>query len=351
MGRTQVRQTRATKVEQLVTLLGAVWLTLGAFLDGYAHQNIIDTATEDFFTPWHALFYSGFLATSAWLLAMALRRPATGRLIDRFPVGYQLGAVGLVIFAVGGIADGVWHTRYGVETSVDALLSPSHLLLFTGLILIGSSPLRAAWASEEEARGWGDLAIPIVSAALVTAGVAFFFTYVWGLSDNGWLAVRYIPETQEGFGAVAFGVTATLLSTVVLVAPVVLLLRRWVLPFGAVALTWTLVAILERVSFDGDGLAVPAALVGGLAFDLALLWRTPHTNWKVRAASLVGPVVMWSFWMWLSRRSPGIAMPVEIWTGLIVFSGLAGLGLALVGFPPPMPSGRAVPRAKTDLGA
>lgn len=334
---TTIRQAPATRVEQIATLLGGFWLTIGIFVDGYAHENIIDTATEDFLTPWHALFYSGFLATAAWMVVVALRRQRAPRFVDRFPPGYRLGAVGIGLFALGGIGDGIWHTIYGVETSIDALLSPTHLLLFVGLLLILSAPLRASWVGPDVDDGWRQLAIPVVSIALCAALVAFFFTYVWGLSANGWLGVTYEPDTGFGEGAVNFGMTASLVSTIVLVAPIVLLLRRWSLPFGTVAGIWTVVAALEKLAFEGDDVAIPAALVGGLAFDLLLRWPSGPRRWIVRAAAFTAPVVMWTTWMWLSRNTPGIAMPVEIWMGVIVFAGLAGLGLALIGFPPPDP--------------
>jgi hypothetical protein len=42
----------------LVTALLCVWFTLGLFLDAWAHNNL--PGLETFFTPWHAVFYSGF---------------------------------------------------------------------------------------------------------------------------------------------------------------------------------------------------------------------------------------------------------------------------------------------------
>ncbi len=44
----------ATSVrEDLVTALLATWLTIGGFVDGFAHRNL-DTP-ETFFTPWHGI--------------------------------------------------------------------------------------------------------------------------------------------------------------------------------------------------------------------------------------------------------------------------------------------------------
>ncbi len=327
----------STRAEQALTLVGAVWLTAGLFIDGYAHTNIIDTATEDFFTPWHAIFYSGFLATAAWVLYVAFRRPAGAGILNRFPPGYKLAALGLALFAVGGVGDGIWHTIYGIETGVDALLSPTHLLLFSGIFLIVTAPIRAAWADPADRSGWAGLAIPVVSALLVTALVAFFFAYIWGLSENYWIGVQYIPETGQNLGLVMEGVSQSMVSTVILVAPVVYLLRSWQLPFGSVTLMWPVVAALEAVAFDKELIAIPAALAGGLVFDLALRLPIATRRQLVRVSALLAPIAMWSVWMWLNRNDPGIAMPIEIWTGTIFFAGLAGAGLATLVFTQPLP--------------
>jgi hypothetical protein len=58
---------RASYGEHLVTVAVATWLMIGLFVDGWAHNNL-DTSLESFFTPWHALFYSGFAACAGWLL-------------------------------------------------------------------------------------------------------------------------------------------------------------------------------------------------------------------------------------------------------------------------------------------
>lgn len=59
------------------------------------------------------------------------------------PDGYAAGALGVFVFGVGGIADSLWHTFFGVEVDLEALLSPAHLLLFAGATLILTTPVRA----------------------------------------------------------------------------------------------------------------------------------------------------------------------------------------------------------------
>lgn len=41
----------------------------GVFIDGFAHSNLRNTI-EDFFTPWHAILYSGFTATALSVLVV-----------------------------------------------------------------------------------------------------------------------------------------------------------------------------------------------------------------------------------------------------------------------------------------
>jgi hypothetical protein len=136
-------QAPTTTAENLITLLGGVWLTAGLFVDGYAHANIIDTETEDFFTPWHGIFYSGFTFSAAWIAYLMYRRRGPDGLRTWIPAGYGWAVVGIGAFAVGGVGDLVWHSAYGVENGIDALLSPTHLLLLYGLIVVLAAPLQA----------------------------------------------------------------------------------------------------------------------------------------------------------------------------------------------------------------
>src|SRR2546427_9735313 len=49
----------------------SVWWLGGLFIDGWAHSNL--PQLETFFTPWHAVFYSGFLAVAITLLVKIVR--------------------------------------------------------------------------------------------------------------------------------------------------------------------------------------------------------------------------------------------------------------------------------------
>src|SRR5260370_1093228 len=49
------------------------WLMAGAYLDSWAHRHL--ARLETFFTPWHAVLYSGIFSAPIFLRLCALRRP------------------------------------------------------------------------------------------------------------------------------------------------------------------------------------------------------------------------------------------------------------------------------------
>lgn len=89
------------------------WFVLGAYLDAWAHNNLAQP--ETFFTPWHAVLYSGAGAVMVFVAATQLRNTLKGHSIWRsLPDGYGLTLVGLIGFALGGLGDMLWHTAYAI---------------------------------------------------------------------------------------------------------------------------------------------------------------------------------------------------------------------------------------------
>src|ERR671923_2670945 len=89
------------------------WFVGGLFLDGWAHRHISEL--ETFFTPWHAVFYSGFLALAGFLLAVLVRNHANGYpWRHAMPPGYELAILGVLVFMAGGGGDMIWHAIFGI---------------------------------------------------------------------------------------------------------------------------------------------------------------------------------------------------------------------------------------------
>ncbi len=346
---------KASATENVLTLLGGIWLVLGLFIDGYAHAEIIETETEDFFTPWHGIFYSGFVFTAIVIGWIAIRRSAPGPVRDWLPPGYGGAAAGVATFAVGGLGDGIWHTIFGVENGVDALLSPTHLLLFIGMTLILTAPLRAFWldgsrggfvkAKHESGSptdpSWSDVGGAIASVAIATALVAFFFTYAFGISQDSLHQLRFDPVTEVNEEAVELGLSTGYVATVILVVPLLGLLRRTDLPTGGVVTIWTVPIVLENLAFGENlGTATLSALIGGLVaeFTLRTIRRRMDRGRSVVYSVGLGVGAMWSTWMTLTHLSEGVRWPPELWSGQIVMSMVVAIGLGLLAFAPPVPA-------------
>jgi hypothetical protein len=302
--------------EDVVTVAFSTWLILGLFLDGWAHNN---AKPETFFTPWHGVFYSGFVVTAGWMWTRYERHRGV-------PAGYGLGFVGVVLFAVGGVADMIWHLVFGVEVNLEALLSPSHLVLFASGLLILSSPLRAAWSDPSPDAPF----LPaLLSITLVTATVSFFLMEFSPFLSDAATATRYsgylAREVElEGFASV-------LVATVVLVGPTLLLLRRWRPPAGSLTLLFTVVALLTSAleGFERPQ-TVLAAVAGGVAGDLLVRMETGSSSLRMRVVGFAVPLVMWLAYFAILAVFYSLGWSVEFWGGITVLSSLAGLALAVL---------------------
>jgi hypothetical protein len=304
-----------------------LWMTVGLFLDGYFHQNL-DSDGESFLTPWHAVFYAGFTASALWLAVMSRRR-APGVVdwrLSSLPAGYEGARSGLVLFALGGLGDAVWHTAFGVERGIDALLSPTHLLLFAGLVLILTAPLRAARAAPESAPGGWIIAGSVISA---TALVGFFLNFAWGLGIAALARVPYDPVTDAGETAVIAGVASMLVTTVVLFTATRVLLAAGPLPMGALTALFTLTALLVSVAFDEDAEGVLAAMLAGVVLDVAVRARRTHLPKRSPAIAFgIASAVLWLTYLGFLQALDGIEWQAEIWLGAAALSTLCAAAIA-----------------------
>jgi len=327
---------RASYGENLVAALLGTWMTLGGFVDGFAHRNL-DTP-ETFFTPWHGILYSGYLTAVVWMIWLVARnRDRATSLRSAVPEGYTTSALGLIVFAAGGVGDLLWHTLFGIEVSIEALLSPTHLLLLIGAIMFVTGPLRAGWGDGSYRPGRIRHFWPVLlSLSMAAAQLGFFFQYVDGLSTR-LMQVPYSPGSEEGFFAVVAGIASILITTAILMGALLLLIRRWTAPFGSGLVVFGLFALLmeslEGFDFPED---LIAPVIAGLIADLLVrvLGPGPTRLWAVRWFAFLVPVLMWGVRFAVFERFADIAWPIEIWSGVVAFSGLTGVGLSLLAFPP-----------------
>ncbi len=316
------------KFDRLMIIL-VCWFVCGLFIDGWAHNHgLVD---KTFFTPWHALLYSGYVANAALLTFTFVRNHLRGqRWSEAIPDGYQLALLGVPIFAIAGVGDLIWHTLFGFEVGIEPLLSPTHLLLAFSAILIMSGPLRAAMRRDipVESQNWATLLPAILSMTAVLSVFTFFTSFVNPFVQTWTLQATFDDGKELGIASVLF--LAGILMGFVLVA-----LRRWKLPLGTLTIVFTINVALMGVFKDNYPL-IPVATLAGLIADFLIWWLQPsitrHEALRLFAFSM--PVIFFLCYFVPIILTIGITWKIHLWLGSCVMAGLIGLGLSYLLVPP-----------------
>ena len=133
-------------------IFSMTWFLVGTWIDASAH-SYLNVDLESFFTPWHAVLYSGYAFS---VLSQAYVKTS----IKDYSI--DVGILGAVIFGIGGGLDLLWHTFLGIEQGVEPLVSPSHLMLFLGAFLM----LAYVFASRPSQESLDTPAVITIGAAL-----------------------------------------------------------------------------------------------------------------------------------------------------------------------------------------
>ena len=267
------------------------------------------------------------------------------------PVGYEVSLIGAIIFAFGGVADMTWHLIFGIEASISALLSPTHLLLATGATLMVTGPLRAAWA-RSTAPGDVLAALPLVLSLTFVLSLCTFFTqfahpFVYPLADAAYLANAGGVDsgTDEALGLASILLQGTLLSGVILLA----VRRAALLPLGALTLLFTLNAALISVMQDHYRFVATAAVAGAAAdFLLRALRPSAKRIVALRVFAFAVPAELYLLYFGTIALTGGLGWVIHLWLGAAVMAGIAGLFLSYLLVPPP---GAALPLSSTAAAA
>ncbi|HLZ56086.1 MAG TPA: hypothetical protein VKR06_03995 [Ktedonosporobacter sp.] len=324
------------RYDWIMALLG-VLSAGGSYLDLWAHTHI--PKLETFFTPWHAVLYGSFLLSAGVLAGTAIVNHREGYPWSRsMPRGYGLALLGVFVFAVSGFGDMIWHILFGIEKSVEALLSPTHLGLALGGFLIKTGPLRSGWQRIGAAnlRGWRELGPMLLALLGILTGFAFFTVYANSFVDL-WAAAKTSGNAEVTSLIQTIGVVSVLLQTALLMGPVLLVIRRWQLPFGALTLVFTLLQAFVSVPGDTYYL-LPVALLAGLFADWLLLWLKPSVTRsnEFHLFAFLAPVVLYLLYYLEVALLPGagISWSIHLWMGSVVLAGVVSLLLSYLLLPP-----------------
>jgi hypothetical protein len=178
--------------------------------------------------------------------------------------------------------------------------------------------------------------------------VSFMHMYLWAVTRDlhsasyaAQIATRYpsaiCPLTN--WTTIA-GLDNILITNIVLLAPVLLMLRRWRIPPGSVTFLFTvnttLLAALE--AFDGAKV-IAIMLVAGVVADGLIHLIKPWNGHvaRFRAVAVLIPLGMWTIYFGTTLLGPGIAWSLELSAGITVMAALSGFALSLLMVPPAIP--------------
>jgi hypothetical protein len=321
----------------------AAWFLLGLFADGWSHYHDV---RESFFTPYHALLYSGFFSNVA-IVAHSLYRGRRAGLGWRraLPPGYDLTAIGVVWFTVGVIPDVAWHRIFGIEEGIDVLISPTHLFLGVGMALILLGPARAALSRRDPPTAWEQQWPMAVSLALFLAMIEFTLQFAF---DSG-VAASDAPldPAKVGQAGLAFfllpftyykealGITIVVIHAALIAGFALYVVRRVVPAFGVFIVLYALPAFLMAVLLSSSALSLYVPTVEGLAAGLvadilaSYLRPTAARPLAFRAFAVAVPVATYAIYLGVAQFAlGGVWWDVNLTFGSLLFAGVAGFLLS-----------------------
>ena len=333
----------SSRFDLAIALLSTIF-AIGLHFDGWAHNNIPDLI-ETFFTPYHALLYGGFALVAMLLTATHLRNIAQGYAWTRaLPRGYFLGLIGVFLFTIGGFGDFLWHETFGFEENTEALLSPTHLLLALGAFFYVSTPLRAAWMrtdSAEDSLTWRNLFPAILSVAILLSMLTFFTQYATLARPQNFIIA---PTTANPYLKDAASIFSALAPSALITGTVLLLMRRWKLPFGTLSFLIStnyilMFTMVMQDSFDAPW-TLPAIIASGVVADLLYMVLKPSDDNQLvlRIFAFLLPFTMVGFYIISLLLTHGLWWEVHMWAGVPFLSGVVGLLLSHLSNPAEIPT-------------
>lgn len=301
--------------DAIFTIL-ALWMVAGVTWDFAFHRSGISFEEEGFLTLPHAVFYTAFLAIVILFTGAILRNRSRGASFrEAVPFGYDYGVLGIALFAIGGPMDVLWHQAFGAETGIEALVSPTHLLLATGAVLFFSSPLRAAWIRGVDSSLFRQLPM-LFSAGFVTISIAAFAMYGNPLID----------PVASGELDPGHGVLSIIMFTVLVVGITLSLVGRFRIAPGAFLFLFTFIAVPFSYS-DGLRSFFPAMVVAGLVADgfNTAFQPTPNERLQFRGFAVLTALSLFGGYFLTYELFWGIEWSTHIWAGAVFASVLTSL--------------------------
>jgi hypothetical protein len=358
--------------EDLIAMILAFWPITALFFDGRNHNN--KTGQESFFTTAHIVLYAGMTVFAIYVAALINRyqleagaNPGRGAFdFKAIPVGYGVSVIGLCILGIAGPADLTWHSIYGFEINIEAIVSPPHLALFLGGLLVSSTGIRSMWAKRDIAPTMRRYLPALLSGILFIAMVNFITMYLSAWMTNVAPTTAFVDNLKrfpdmmgdqhiglsEGlrdYGSNLFpyhyytvgqSLATVVVSTIVLLGPTLLILRRWRVPEWTFAITFGAFGLLMNIMTSyRDAWTLITLVLTGLAIDAMQRAFAPGPGRRltlggIRLAGTLAAAVLWFSYFGLLALEQGIGWKPTTWIGVVVIGIGTGFGTSFLIAPP-----------------
>lgn len=329
-------QASRNKTLDLLVSICALWSACGFLLDTWAHGHV---PVETFFTPYHGVAYSGIFAGAAVLAIFGMRRA--------IPRSYLVPMLGIPLFMLSGVGDLLWHTLLGIEEGVDAVLSPTHMGLGVGILLISSAPIVSALKNRDQLRTfWDQLPLLFSLAAwlnLLHFGTAYAFDPGAGATNapppTSPFTSDYLTALSIGYYKLGTGVLIVIFQSFLMAGFALYAGARFALRPGALTLMYLLGNIPIAAAFTNATPLLPAviamSIAGGVFGDFVIGRFRPLANYSF-AYHLLGagvPACYFIAYFIVTGAADRLWWDWNVTLGSIIWAAGIGFGLSLLSPP------------------
>jgi hypothetical protein len=263
----------------------------------------------------------------------------TYRTLLALPNALRIPLAGMALLLVGGAADTLWHNIFGIERQLEIFVSPSHELIIIGMVLVAAGPVLMLATQPGRRLSLSGAVLATISTLLAVLPVHIYSLHASALGTGylgrpGRLAMVFSFDAQMLHGY--------LFSTVLLLLPIVIMGRRWRLPWGVPTLLVAFPSVLMHLMFYSEEFSWPSVTVAVAAGATELVLRVADrfvrlpefVQWPEEArwiaAGLLAPPLVWGTLVAAAAVRGEVGWNVHMISGLLTLVAFTGAATVLV---------------------
>ncbi len=299
----EIRNRAETVGERPLSTLAFDWLyvslslllTVGIMMDVWSHLTF--GPDQSIFNEYHLLFYGSMSALLVLLSGLLFNNWRAGYPLGiALPQGYGIGLLATILFSIAGVIDLTGHALFGFESDVEALTSPTHLLLFITWFLILFAPVqatRARIAATGQPASFVQSLPMMLAYGCMMACVHIPLMIYFPLGGTQPMMLQMHRPDNDFYGLV-MGISGTFLQTAVLLGFALWLVREFKLPRFSFTVAFGFYGLFLTLLQDWQ---MPWLMFGGFGLMLDLLYAllTPDATRRMRYVTfaLLGTIILW----------------------------------------------------------